>query len=38
MLKPWLTKGIMRSLKKVSPIENSSELDVMKKKIPMQST
>ena len=33
MLKPWLTKGIMTSVKKrISPIENSSELDVMKKK------
>ena len=33
MLKPWLTKGIMTSVKKrISSIENSSELDVMKKK------
>ena len=32
-LKPWLTKGIMTSVKKrISSIENSSELDVMKKK------
>ena len=32
MLKPWLTKGIMTSVKKrISSIENSSELDVMKK-------
>ena len=36
MLKPWLTKGITTSVKKkgISSIENSSELDVMKKKQP----
>ena len=33
MLKPWSTKGIMTSVKKrISSIENSSGLDVMKKK------
>ena len=36
MLKPWLTKGITTSVKKkgISSIENSSELDMMKKKQP----
>ena len=33
MLKPWLTKGIMIFVKKRTySMENSSELDVMKKK------
>ena len=29
MLKPWLTKGTMTSVKKISSIENSSALDMM---------
>ena len=38
MLKQWLTKGIMTSVKKrISSIENSLELKVMKKNSPMQS-
>ena len=38
MLKQWLTKGIMTSVKKrISSIENSLELKVMKKNSPLQS-
>ena len=38
MLKPWLTKGIMTSVKKrISSTENLLELEVMKKNSPIQS-
>ena len=34
MLKPWLTKGMMTSVKKrISSIENSSELDIYNEEI-----